>query len=185
MSAVHALKACSASSHGSCHQTSGQALHLCATPVLEFRPFQLAATCTCSCRDDPDAKYGCGRAGRIAFWCGIVLFAVLVLHTMVVLYFRRRGRHPPEMLEFPRVELFALLLMIQPIAQSAASATLDCELEWETQHSSTESVRIVHRHVALLIGRGNQPDRLSLVRATVLYSPLQYTIPLLLGVEQM
>jgi hypothetical protein len=47
-----------------------------------------------------------------------------MLHILVVLYFRRRGRHPPEMLEFPRVELFALLLMIQPIAQSAASANL-------------------------------------------------------------
>lgn len=53
---------------------------------------------------------------------------VLILHTALVLLFRRRGRHPPEVLEFPRVELFALLLMTQPIGQSAASANLRCRL---------------------------------------------------------
>ena len=61
------------------------------------------------------------RAGRIAFWCGVVLGVVLVLHAALVLFYRRRGRHPPELLEFPRVELFAMLLMTQPIGQSAAS----------------------------------------------------------------
>jgi len=50
-----------------------------------------------------------------------VLGVVLVLHAALVLFYRRRGRHPPELLEFPRVELFAMLLMTQPIGQSAAS----------------------------------------------------------------
>ena len=66
------------------------------------------------------------RAGRIAFWCGVVLVVVIVLHAVLVLFYRGRGRHPPELLEFPRVELFALLLLTQPIGQSAASEPATC-----------------------------------------------------------
>ncbi len=61
------------------------------------------------------------RAARIAFWALIVLGAALVAHAALVLltcYVFRR--HPPACLEFPRLELFMGMFMIQPAAQCAA-----------------------------------------------------------------
>lgn len=44
----------------------------------------------------------------------------LVLHAGLVLGLRLAGRHPPACLDFPRLELFLGLFMINPVAQAAA-----------------------------------------------------------------
>ena len=39
----------------------------------------------------------------------VVIVGVLVLHVMLIVAFRLAGRHPPALLEFPRMELFMLM----------------------------------------------------------------------------
>lgn len=54
----------------------------------------------------------------------VVFACVLVLHAGLVLGLRLAGRHPPACLDFPRLELFLGLFMINPVAQAAARKSL-------------------------------------------------------------
>lgn len=60
------------------------------------------------------------KAARIMFWVAIAFGCLLVLHVLLVVAFRCFHRHPPSLLEFPRLELLLLLTMMQPIGQAAA-----------------------------------------------------------------
>lgn len=65
------------------------------------------------------------RAAEIAFWVAVLAACCIVLHTLLVLAFRCFHRHPPAILEFPRLELFMLLFMVS-VLQGASVRYCRC-----------------------------------------------------------
>ncbi len=58
------------------------------------------------------------RAARIFFYVGIAFIVLIVLHIVIVLICRRMGLPgPPQVLEFPRLELWLALALLQPFGQ--------------------------------------------------------------------
>ena len=76
--------------------------------------------CACPVPEGSAAR----RAERILFWVGIASAVVVAFHVAAVLAFRARGVHPPAILEFPRLELFLALAVLQPISQACGRALL-------------------------------------------------------------
>lgn len=66
----------------------------------------------------------CYRAARVAFWAAIAVGATCVLHVALILLCRAWNRHPPPMLEFPRLELFMFMFVTQPVGQLAGRKSL-------------------------------------------------------------
>ena len=65
------------------------------------------------------------RAARIFFYVGIAFAVLIVLHVIVVLVCRRMGLPgPPQVLEFPRLELWLALALLQPFGQGCGRAAL-------------------------------------------------------------
>ncbi len=65
------------------------------------------------------------RAARIFFYIGIVFIVLIVLHIVIVLVCRRMGLPgPPQVLEFPRLELWLSLALLQPFGQACGRASL-------------------------------------------------------------
>ena len=66
------------------------------------------------------------RAARIFFYIGIAFAVLLVLHVAIVLVCRRLGMPgPPKVLEFPRLELWLALALLQPFGQACGRALSD------------------------------------------------------------
>ena len=55
----------------------------------------------------------------MAFWAAIAVGVTCVLHVLLILLCRVYNRHPPPLLEFPRLELLMFLLVTQPVGQLA------------------------------------------------------------------
>ena len=63
------------------------------------------------------------RAARIFFYIGVVFAALIVAHIVIVLVCRRMGLPgPPKVLEFPRLELWLALAILQPFGQACGRA---------------------------------------------------------------
>ena len=63
------------------------------------------------------------RAARIFFYIGIAFAVLIVLHIIIVLVYRRLGMPgPPQVLEFPRLELWLALALLQPFGQGCGRA---------------------------------------------------------------
>lgn len=61
----------------------------------------------------------------MAFWAAIAVGVTCVLHVLLILLCRVYNRHPPPLLEFPRLELLMFLLITQPVGQLAGRGRLD------------------------------------------------------------
>jgi hypothetical protein len=63
------------------------------------------------------------RAARIFFYIGVVAVVLVVAHIIIVLVCRRMGLPgPPKVLEFPRLELWLALAVLQPFGQACGRA---------------------------------------------------------------
>jgi hypothetical protein len=60
----------------------------------------------------------------VAFWAAIAVGVTCVLHVALILLCRVYNRHPPPLLEFPRLELLMFLLITQPVGQLAGRGRL-------------------------------------------------------------
>ena len=60
----------------------------------------------------------------MAFWAAIAVGVTCVLHVALILLCRVYNRHPPPLLEFPRLELLMFLLITQPVGQLAGRGRL-------------------------------------------------------------
>jgi hypothetical protein len=72
-----------------------------------------------------DCSVAVCRAARIFFYIGVVCVALIVAHVIIVLVCRRMGLPgPPKVLEFPRLELWLALAILQPFGQACGRAPL-------------------------------------------------------------
>ena len=63
------------------------------------------------------------RAARIFFYIGIIFAVLIVLHIIIVLACRQMGlSEPPKVLQFPRLELWLALALLQPFGQACGRA---------------------------------------------------------------
>ena len=63
------------------------------------------------------------RAARIFFYIGVIFAVLIVLHVIIVVVCRRMGLPgPPQVLEFPRLELWLALAVLQPFGQACGRA---------------------------------------------------------------
>ena len=63
------------------------------------------------------------RAARIFFYIGVAFVVLIALHIVVVLVCRRMGlAGVPKVLEFPRLELWLALALLQPFGQGCGRA---------------------------------------------------------------
>ena len=67
--------------------------------------------------------YCVSRAARIFFYIGIIFGVLIVVHIVIVLVCRRMGMpEPPKVLQFPRLELWLALALLQPFGQACGRA---------------------------------------------------------------